>query len=83
MAKKLLITKYQYIQAYKDIWYIDFHAFKHLTNNKNMFIETLKTKLLDFTIFSGQMLYAKSIATVYISLTNRIISLKNITYATE
>lgn len=56
------------IQPPRDVWYLDLCASRHLTNNKDLFIEGLQPKCLDFTTAGGQVLRAESIGTIAIPL---------------
>lgn len=69
-------------QAPKRVWYLDSCISQHLTNNKNLFIEELRPKCLNFTTADSQTLCAKSMRTIAIPLDNRSsIRLKGVAYA--
>ena len=69
-------------QAPKRVWYLDSCAFRHLTNNKDLFIKELRPKCLDFTNANGQTLRAKSIGTIAIPLDDESsIRLEGVAYA--
>lgn len=42
--------------APRDVWYLDSCASRHLKNNKDLFVEELHPKCLDFTTAGGQIL---------------------------
>ena len=72
------------MQAKNGIEYIDLCASIYLTNNKNLFIEDLWLKNLDFIIVSNQILPVKNIRTITIPLTNWIsIKLEKMAYAPD
>lgn len=53
-------------------------------NNKDLFIEELRPKCLDFTTVGGQILQAESIGTIAIPLTDRSsLKLRNVAYAPD
>lgn len=62
---------------------MDLCAFRHLTNNRELFVGELKAKSLDFTTASRQTLRAESMGIIAIPLTNKIIRLENVAYAPE
>lgn len=59
---------------------MDLYASRHLNNNKELFVEDLKAKSLDFTTVDGQTLWLKSISMVTIPFINKIIRLENVAY---
>ena len=70
------------MQALRDVWYLDSGAFRRLTNNKNLFIEELQPKCLDFTTAGGQILWAERIGTIAIPLADgSLLKLRNVAYA--
>lgn len=71
-------------QPPKGVWYLDSCAFRHRTNNRDLFIEDLCPKCLDFTTAGGQTLRAKSIGTIAIPLADgSSIRLEGVAYAPE
>ena len=62
------MVKESKMQAPRDVWYLDSCAFCQLTNNKDLFIEELQPKCLDFTTAGGQILQEESIGTIAIPL---------------
>lgn len=71
-------------QAPKGVWYLDSCASRHLTNNKDLFINELRPKCLDFTTASGQTLRAESIGTIAIPLVDgSSIRFQGVAYAPE
>lgn len=74
----------QQMQLPQDMWYLDLYAFKHLTNNKNLFIKSLQPKCFDFTTVGGQILWAESIGTIAILLADgSSFKLCNVVYAPD
>lgn len=65
------MTKDAHQQALKKVWYLDSYASRHLTNNKDLFIDKLHPKYLDFTTTSGQTLRTKNVGTIAILLVDR------------
>lgn len=59
---------------------MNFYVFKHLTNNKDLFVKKLKVKSLNFMIVNSQIFWAKSMSIIVICLTNKIIRLENVIY---
>lgn len=78
------MVKESKMQAPKGTWYLDSCASRHLTNNKDLFIDDLQPKCLDFTTARGQILRAESIGTIAIPLANgSSIELRNVVYAPD
>ena len=78
------MVKESKMQAPRDIWYLNLCASRHLTNNKDLFIEELRPKCLDFTTAGSQILRAESIRTIIISLADRSsLKLRNVAYAPD
>lgn len=72
------------MQPPRDVWYLDSCASKHLTNNKDLSIEDLRPKCLDFTTAGGQTLRAESIGTIAIPLADgSSLRLHNVAYAPD
>lgn len=72
------------LQAPRETWYLDSYASRHLTNNKDLFIDDLRPKCLDFTTAGGQVLCAESIGTIAIPLAERSsIKLRDVAYAPD
>lgn len=71
-------------QPPKGVWYLDFCASRHLTNNRDLFIKDLYPKCLNFTTTGGQILRAESIGTIAIPLADgSSIRLEGVVYAPE
>lgn len=71
-------------QALKKVWYLNSYAFRHLTNNKDLFVNKLRPKYFDFTITSGQTLRTKSVGTIAIPLVDgSFIRLEGVAYVFE
>lgn len=69
-------------QAPKGVWYLNSCAFRHLTNNRDLFIKELRPKCLNLTTAGGQTLCAKSIGTIVIPLDDKsFIRLEGVAYA--
>lgn len=78
------MAKYAHQQAPEGIWYLDSYTSYHLTNNKDLFVDELRPKCLDFTIANGQTLRTKNVVTITILLVNRSsIKLEGVVYAPE
>lgn len=78
------MVKESRMQAPKGTWYFDSYTSHHLTNNKDLFIDDLQLKYLDFTTAGGQILCAESIGTIAIPLADRSsIELHNVAYAPD
>lgn len=72
------------MQAPKSTWYLDSCASRHLTNNKDLFIDDLRPKYLDFTAAGGQILLSESIGTIAIPLVDgSSIELGNVAYGPD
>lgn len=72
------------MQALRGTWYLDSCASRHLTNNKDLFIDNLRPKCLDFTTAGGQVLRAESIGTIAIPLADgSSIELRDVAYAPD
>lgn len=63
------------------MWYLDLYISCHLTNNRDLFIDKLQTKSLEFSIGGGQTLQAESVGTITIPLIDgSSIKLKGVAY---
>ncbi len=68
----------------RDVWYLDSCASRHLTNNKNLFVNDLRPKCLDFTTAGGQILRAEGIGTIAIPLSDgSSLRLRDVAYAPD
>lgn len=78
------MVKESKMQAPRDLWYLDSCASRHLTNNKDLFIEDIRPKCLDFNTAGGQILQAESIGTIAIPLADgSSLKLRNVAYAPD
>lgn len=72
------------MRAPRDVWYLDLCAFRHLINNKDLFVKKLYPKCLDFTTTGGQILWAEGIGTIAIPLSDgSLLKLQDIAYAPD
>lgn len=70
------------MQAPRDVWYLDSCASHHLTDNKDLFIEELRPKCLNFTTAGGQILRAERIGAIAIPLADgSLIKLRDVAYS--
>lgn len=71
-------------QAPIGVWYLDYCASRYLTNNKDLFIDELRPKCLDFTTAGGQTLCAESIRAIAIPRVDGFsIRLEGVAFALE
>lgn len=78
------MVKESKIQASRETWYLDSCASRHLTNNKDLFIDDLRPKCLDFTTAGGQVLRTESIGAIAIPLAEgSSIKLRDVAYAPD
>ena len=72
------------LQEYKGVWYLDSYVSQNLINNKDLFINKLRPKYLDFIIISEQALWTESISTIAILLTSSLaFKLDRVVYASK
>lgn len=73
------------MQPPRGVWYLDFCASRHLTNNKKLFVkDSPRPKSLDFTTAGGQIVCSESIGTIDIPLADgSSLGLNNVAYAPD